>query len=326
MIAGLVSIIVPVFNRAGPLAEAVASAVAQRYRPIEILIVDDGSTDETHAVAEALAAQHPDLVRVLSRANGGPGLARESGRQAARGELIQYLDSDDILMPAKLELQVAALCRRPECGIAYGITHEVDAQGVERTPAIRASNREIPRMFPAFVAERWWNTVSPLYRVAAVAAAGPWSDLRLEEDWEYDARVAALGLPLAYVPEVVALVRDVAVNRLSRGQALEVGRNRNRARAHLLILEHASGAGVHRECAEMARFARELFLLARQSGAAGLARESGELFAAARRASTPERAAGWDFRLYRLLAGALGWVLTARLAIACEALVRKRAG
>ena len=78
--------------------------LAQRYRPIEIIIVDDGSTDETPQVVEELAASHE--VRSVHQGNAGPGAAREAGRQLACGAFIQYLDSDDLLLPTKFELQV----------------------------------------------------------------------------------------------------------------------------------------------------------------------------------------------------------------------------
>src|SRR5689334_3698307 len=100
------------------LREAVGSVLAQTWRPIEIIIVDDGSTDEeTPAAIRELASQH-DEIRGTRIENGGPGAAREAGRQLARGEFIQYLDSDDLLLPRKFELQVAALRSRPEAGVA----------------------------------------------------------------------------------------------------------------------------------------------------------------------------------------------------------------
>src|ERR1044071_1274968 len=99
----LVSTIIPVYNRAGMLREAVESVLAQAYRPIEIIVVNDGSTDDTRCVAEALAATNLNEIRVIHQGNVGPGLAREAGRQAARGEFIQYLDSDDLLLPRKFE-------------------------------------------------------------------------------------------------------------------------------------------------------------------------------------------------------------------------------
>src|SRR5689334_20068405 len=114
----MVSTIIPVFQRAALLREAVGSVLAQAYRPIEIIVVDDGSTDDTPACAEALADAHPEI-SVVHQPNRGPGAARETGRQRAQGEFIQYLDSDDLLLPGKFEGQVAGLRSRPECGIAY---------------------------------------------------------------------------------------------------------------------------------------------------------------------------------------------------------------
>lgn len=313
---GLVSVVVPVFNRAGPLSEAVASAVAQTHRPIEVLIVDDGSTDETPEIAANLASRHPAEIRVVRRVNGGPGAARESGRREAAGEYLQFLDSDDLLLPRKLELQVAALAGRPDLGIAYGICRETESDDTERSPALRPSDRSIESMFPTFLAGRWWNTVTPLYRADLCERAGCWSDLRLEEDWEYDARVAALDPRLAFVPEALAVHRDLGGSRLSRGEALDPKRMADRAAAHLSIVESCErSASGRRATPERARMARELFLLARQSGAAGLPGQSAELFRAARRLSTSERAAGWDFRLYRLLAGCVGWRLAGRLSL-----------
>src|SRR5437016_1531203 len=101
------------------LREAVASVLAQTYRPIEVIVADDGSTDDTPAVCRELAEQYPEVVRWTSQTNAGPGRARETGRGLARGEFIQYLDSDDLLGPRKFECQVAALRKRPDCGVAY---------------------------------------------------------------------------------------------------------------------------------------------------------------------------------------------------------------
>src|SRR5258708_21257527 len=114
---GLVSTIIPVHNRASLLREAVASVLAQAYPHIEIIIVDDGSTDDTSMVADELAREHPEKIRVIHQTNTGPGLAREAGRLRARGEFVQYLDSDDLLLPRKFELQVAGLNAHPECGV-----------------------------------------------------------------------------------------------------------------------------------------------------------------------------------------------------------------
>src|SRR5947199_44997 len=82
--------IVPVYNRPAVAREAVASVLAQTHRPIEIIVVDDGSTDNTGAVVDALTREHPEVLRAIHIPNGGPGHAREAGRALTRGEFVQY--------------------------------------------------------------------------------------------------------------------------------------------------------------------------------------------------------------------------------------------
>jgi hypothetical protein len=140
-------------------------------------------------------------------------------------------------------------------------------------------------------------------------AAGPWTNLWLEEDWEYDCRVGALGTRLAFVDEVVAEHRDHSDGRLSRGSGADPARLRQRARAHELIASHARRGGVHARSPEFQRFARELFHLGRQCGAAGLAEESKRLIALA-----GSIAPSHDLRIYELAARVFGWRLTGRAA------------
>jgi glycosyltransferase involved in cell wall biosynthesis len=313
MIADLVSTVIPVYNRPDLLREAVACVLAQAYRPIEILIVDDGSTDETPDVAGRLAESHPAFARVIRKSNGGPGSAREAGRVAARGEFLQYLDSDDRIHPRKFEAQVAALRRHPECGVAYCRTREYQiGEAPKESPSCRTGER-FDNLFPELLAGRCWQTVTPLIRRSVSDAAGPWSDLRQEEDWEYDARLAALGTRLAWCPEFLADFRHHPGERAGGNSLRDPVKMRWRQRAHVLIFGHARRAGIGPEQPAMRRFARELFLLARQCGAAGLADESRELFELAREASGPARRGGLDFRLYRGAAAVLGWRGAGRL-------------
>jgi glycosyltransferase involved in cell wall biosynthesis len=313
-VRGLVSTIIPVYNRPAMLREAVASVLAQTYRPIEIIIVDDGSTDDTARVADDLAAANAEEIRVIHQSNTGPGLAREAGRLAARGEFIQYLDSDDILLPRKFELQVSGLRGQPECVVSYGKTQYRHSDGRAEPGAWKGSGLRVATMFPSFLLSRWWDTPTPLYRASVCDEAGPWTDLKLEEDWEYDCRVASLGVRLHYCDEFVVEVRDHDEGRLCKGEAFDPARMRERARAHRLILSHALRAEIDRDSPEMQLFARELFLLSRQCGAAGLVEESKELFSLARQASGKTRGNSWDFRLYGLLASIAGWARLGRMA------------
>jgi hypothetical protein len=314
----LVSTIIPVYNRARLLREAVESALGQDYRPIEIIVVDDGSTDDTGKVAEALARSNGD-VRVLHQPNGGPGLAREAGRRSARGQFIQYLDSDDLLLPGKLRAQVEGLLAHPDCGVAYGFTRYRNRDGSVGPLPWKATGHVAEYLFPSFLRERWWETATPLFRAEVCDRVGPWTDLRLEEDWEYDCRVAALGVRLHFEARYGVEIRDHAAGRLGGGGRLDPARLAQRTRAHALILSHARRADVDPSCPEMAHFARGLFLLARQCGAAGLSDASAELFALARGASG-KRGGGLDFRLYEVAARALGWTRMGRLACWADSL------
>ena len=308
----LVTIVVPVYNRAALLQRAVASALAQTYRPIEILVVDDGSTDHTPAVIAALEAEHSE-VRGIRQPNGGPGAARECGRRAARGAFVQYLDSDDVLLPRKLALQMEALAAAPAAVAAYGRTRYRGPAGEE----IRCSWKPLldgeTSILPHFLRGRMWETVSPLYRATAVEEAGAWTPRRLEEDWEYDCRVGALGRPLVFLPDFLAEHRDDASDRLSRGAALDPARMRDRAAAHASIYASARRAGIGDDAPEMQQFARELFLLARQCGAAGLPDEAKQLFLLAREASGTRGGAS-QFRLYAAIARLAGWSFAGRAA------------
>lgn len=312
MTLGLVSTIIPAYNRPAQLLDAVESVLTQDYRPIEIIIVDDGSTDNTLAVANNLAAQHPDIIRVATQANAGPGMAREHGRQMARGEFIQYLDSDDILLPGKFSAQVQALRTRQDCDVAYGMTRFRHMDGMIEPGAWKGSGVAQPAMFPSFLTERWWDTPNPLYRSSVCERAGTWTNLRLEEDWEYDCRIAALGTQLVWCQQYVCEVRDHAGGRLCRGSVLDAQRMAQRARSHELIFGHAIRAGLQ-NTPEMQHFARALFLLSRQCGAAGLAVESRRLFELSRQASGVQRSRGLDYRLYRVAAGLMGWVVMGRI-------------
>lgn len=101
----LVSVIIPTYNRATFIPDAIESVLGQTYKHLELIIVDDGSTDETQAVL----SHYGDKVRVLRQQNAGPAIARNRGIAVARGDIIAFLDSDDQWLPSKLERQVESL-------------------------------------------------------------------------------------------------------------------------------------------------------------------------------------------------------------------------
>jgi len=127
---GLVSVIIPAYNAAWCVRRAIESVLAQSHTPLEILLVDDGSTDDTASVVRS----YGDRVRLLQKPNGGLSSARNHGIRHARGEWIAYLDADDWWLPEKLACQVALLQQRPEVGFCSCATRVEDPQGQALPP------------------------------------------------------------------------------------------------------------------------------------------------------------------------------------------------
>ena len=117
----LVSVVIPVFNGERFLREAVQSVLAQNYAPVEIIIVDDGSTDGTATVARSF----PETVCYLHQANKGPAAARNRGIERAEGSLIAFADADDLWPAVKLELHLPYLIREPTIEIVMGRIQQV---------------------------------------------------------------------------------------------------------------------------------------------------------------------------------------------------------
>lgn len=319
IVPSLVSTIIPVHNRPAMLREAVENVLVQTYRPIEVVISDDGSTDDTPRAADALAAQYPGVVRVVHHPHRGPGPAREAGRQLARGEFIQYLDSDDLLRPRKFEVQVAALRERPECGAAYGFICLHPAGGPPATLPYKCSGETRPALFPWILADRWWNTDAPLFRRAVCDAAGPWTDLRWSQDWEYDGRVGALGTKLVHCKEFVCDQRQHALARqTSPADWMAPDRLLARKRFLELMLGHAERAGVGADAPERKHFTRWVFATARRCAAAGLAEAARDCMALAERSAGGCARARKGFAAFYALARVLGMERAGRLLLRAE--------
>ena len=306
----LVSTVIPVYNRATMLRESVKSVLEQTWRPIEIIIVDDGSSDDTVHVAEEMQSMHPEITHVLRQKNAGPGAARQAGLNVASGEFIQFLDSDDLLLPNKFEWQIQGLRNDTEAGISYGKTY-TEENGIRLASPSQHTGKKYRSLFPALLQEPLWPTLTPLYRHEVVKRAGPWPIKKQLEDWEYDAQSGALNIQLHYVDEYIAETRNHDGDRLCHLWITDANAMRDRVSAYVAVLGHAKKAGVDRESIEMQRFARSLFWMARNAGNYGLSKEAAILFNLAKNLSLNP---GWDFRVFAAATKLLGWKLTCRLA------------
>ena len=121
----LVSAVIIFLNAEQFIAEAIESVLAQTYTAIELLLVDDGSSDGSTEIARRYAAQSPDRIRVLEHpghANRGMSASRNLGVEQSRGDYIAFLDADDVWLPMKTEQQIAIFREHPELGMVYGRT------------------------------------------------------------------------------------------------------------------------------------------------------------------------------------------------------------
>jgi GT2 family glycosyltransferase len=174
-----VSVVIPCFNQALYLAEAVESVVAQTYRDWEIVIVDDGSPDEAAAVAERLIAAHPDRrISLVRQDNSGLPAARNAGVAASVGRYILPLDADDLIRPEMLRRTVDLLDAEPGVAIAY--TDEEHFGAVERVVHTSEWDTDLQRRRNLFSA-------TSLYRREVWEAVGGYdpSMRRGYEDWDF---------------------------------------------------------------------------------------------------------------------------------------------
>ncbi|MBC5796702.1 glycosyltransferase family 2 protein [Sphaerospermopsis sp. LEGE 00249] len=315
MIEGMVSTIIPVYNRPQFLLESVNSVLAQTHRPIEIIIVDDGSTDSTPEVGRHLALQYPETICWLQISNSGPGPAREAGKKVARGEFIQYLDSDDRLLPSKFADQIQVLRRHPECGIAYGYTRLIDEHGNELSDPFKWTGQDLPYLFPGLLVDRWWCTHTPLYRRTVTDAIGCWSNLRWSQDWEYDARAGALRTRLINCHTYVSEHRHHTGQRQT-SQAdwfTDTARLQNRAALLKALWKNAQQAGISPKDKESLHFSRWAFLIARHCGAVGLINECQECLDLA--IGSSQGVKFQDLTLYRWLCRLIGQQLASKIMV-----------
>ena len=178
-----ISVIIPAWNRAREVCRAIDSALAQTLPPLEVIVVDDGSTDETPEVL----ARYGDRIRVVRQSNQGVAAARNAGIAVARGELLAFLDSDDVWLPRKLELQVARLDADPELGLVHcGVDFEgigVNLDGMEGSVAT-----EMLRLERSVIVTHGSGVMVPRRVVEEVGRFD--ARMRVSEDWDFCYRVA----------------------------------------------------------------------------------------------------------------------------------------
>lgn len=265
------SVIVPAFNSRGRIGSTLRSVLAQSRRDLELIVVDDGSSDGTADEAEAFAATDPRVV-VIRQENAGTATARNAGLAVARGSFVSFLDDDDLWLPGYLEAVGIALEANPGAGIAYSDAAVVDIgtglvgrlSALERFP-LRI--RRLPAALNANAALRallrvnFLTTCAVTVRASAIAQVGALdSSIRGADDWDLWLRITGAGFGIVRVDGALAVLRKRA-DSAGSDEAM-MARNAHRtiaaamrrpldpggirvARRHLLVLDGEAAAIEH---------------------------------------------------------------------------------
>jgi len=225
----LVSVIIPAYNPSPAIREAIDSALGQSYRPVEVIVVDDGSTVD----AAWLPQVYGERITFLRQPNGGPASARNTGIRRARGAYIAFLDADDVWEPDKLSAQIELLERRPSVGLAYAAVTRIDSVGRPRPDAWVRRGGPSGWVFDALFMKNHVPTSTVVVRRACLEQTGLFDEAReLVSVEDYD-----LWLRIAERFEIACITRP-----LSRYRLHEAGISRNTARSYhgeRLVIERA---------------------------------------------------------------------------------------
>lgn len=199
----LVTLVTPVYNQAEFLAATIESVLAQDYPALEYLVIDDGSTDESLAVARRYEAANPGRLTVLTQANSGQAATLNRGWTLARGDVLAYLSSDDCLVPSAVTRMVQSLQAQPEAVVAYCDFWLIDAQG-RRLRESRTEAFDARRLSVDLVCQ---PGPGAFFRREVFDRQGGWrADLRQVPDFEFWLRAAGQG-SFIRVPQLLAEYR-----------------------------------------------------------------------------------------------------------------------
>lgn len=205
-ITPLISVIIPTFNHARFIQEAIKSVVSQEIDKLEIIVIDDGSMDD---IEEEINCVNDKRIRLIKQTNTGASEARNNGVRHARGEYIAFLDADDIWVPNKLKLQLEVIMNRTDVNMVFGQVMEFYDSSIEGHSALQKDVKTFIGYTPSvlFISKRDFFRVGEFHNKWKVAEFIDWYD-----------RAKHVGLTEILLPDVLAFrrIHSGNIDRLHR--------------------------------------------------------------------------------------------------------------
>jgi glycosyltransferase involved in cell wall biosynthesis len=198
----LVSVIIPAYNQGCYLGQAIKSVLDQSYHNLEVIVVDDGSTDDTQQVVKGFC---DDRVHYIHQENRGLSGARNTGIRASKGNFLSYLDADDEFLPEALALLTYVLTKSPQIGLVAGQSIRIDDNGHSLGEKVIG---RIPKDLTRLLLHNPVQVCNVLVRREWMDQVGFFDEsLRAYEDWDLWLRLAKAGCPMISIENTVALYR-----------------------------------------------------------------------------------------------------------------------
>lgn len=242
----LVSILIPLYNAGDYIAQTIENCLAQTYKNIEIIIVDDGSADDGLQIAKAYAQKH-DRIKVYAQENGGAPRARNFAFEKSGGDYIQYLDADDLMSENKIASQMALVERYGEdtvysCRFEHFVT-QVGEGGYVKRGVDRSFDSGLEWLIAAWSGAWMGVIMSWLTPRALIEKAGPWNEkLKKNQDGEFFSRVLVQAHRVIFVEDAVVYYRmtgsSSVASQFSERAARSVLETCNLYEAHTKEMKH----------------------------------------------------------------------------------------
>ncbi len=232
-----VSVIIPTYNVCKFIDKTLDSVLTQTYSDFEVIVVDDGSTDQTVSIIKQYCGKHPEKIRLILKENSGPGSARNVGIRAAAGEYIAFIDADDLWLPQKLEKQIAYFkTQSSEVGLVYTDARKFDDDGIWVLPEKYRRKRSEGWIYKELLKRNMIPNQSVIARKKCFDDVGLFDEsLELIEDHDMWLRIA-MKYKIVFLDEVLSLYREQSQGR-SKKVETTIKRSNGVIEKHLKMAE-----------------------------------------------------------------------------------------